>query len=92
MMPSVTTQDGSLDLVYSCCRDFHKALAERKQGEVQSLEKGLQKQLADSSHRNAAWGHKELALSSDHVSTVLHHFGGNPTAHLRQVAEFRHTM
>ncbi len=62
--------------VHSCCRDFHKALAERKQGEVQSLEKGLQKQLADTSHRNAAWGQKELALSSDHVSTVLHHCGG----------------
>lgn len=52
-------------------RDFHKALAERKQGEVHSLEKGLQKQLADTSHRNAAWGQKELALSSDHVSIFL---------------------
>ena len=52
-------------------RDFHKALAERKQGEVHSLEKGLQKQLADTSHRNAAWGQKELALSSDHVSILL---------------------
>ena len=49
-------------------RDFHKALAERKEGEVHSLEKGLQKQVADTSRRNASWGQKELALSADHVS------------------------
>jgi len=92
MMPSVTTQDGSLDLVYSCCRDFHKALAERKQGEVQSLEKGLQKQLTDTSHRNAAWGQKELALSSDHVSTVLHHSGGDLNSIPGSGCNLRHTM
>ena len=50
------------------CRDFHKALAERREGEVSSLEKGLQKQVADTSRRNASWGQKELALSADHVS------------------------
>lgn len=52
------------------CRDFHKALAERREGEVQSLEKGLQKQIADTSRRNASWGQKELALSADHVSLI----------------------
>ena len=49
------------------CRDLHKALAERKDAELRSMEKGLQKQLADSSHRHAAWGQKELALSATHV-------------------------
>ncbi|KAL3149782.1 hypothetical protein ABBQ38_013608 [Trebouxia sp. C0009 RCD-2024] len=50
-------------------RDFHKALAERREREVQSLEKALQKQVADTSRRNASWGHKELALSADHGRT-----------------------
>lgn len=82
-MSLVTTEDVDLDWVHSRRRDFHKALAERKQGEVQSLEKALQKQLADTSHRNAAWGQKELALSSDHVSTVLHHSPAeSPAAYL----------
>lgn len=37
---------------------------------MQSLEKGLQKQIADTSRRNASWGQKELALSADHVSLI----------------------
>lgn len=37
---------------------------------MQSLEKGLQKQVADTSRRNASWGQKELALSADHVSLL----------------------
>ena len=55
------------------CRNFHKALAERREGEIQSLEKGLQKQVADTSRRNASWGQKELALSADHVSLLALH-------------------
>lgn len=37
---------------------------------MQSMEKGLQKQIADTSRRNASWGQQELALSADHVSLI----------------------
>lgn len=67
MPPCTDEQAGLCSGSAYVCRDMHKALAERKEAEVRSMERGMQKQVADSSQRHAAWGQKELALSATHV-------------------------
>lgn len=50
---------------------------------MQSLETALQKQVANTSRRNASWGQKELALSADHVSLSALNLNGQPCSTLK---------
>ena len=58
------------------CRDYYKAMCERKDQDMRSLERALQQQLAEAGQKNAHLGERELVLASEQVGiAALFHAG-----------------